>query len=92
MARSLAATCEGLDRLRGSLYESGFAEAVDPYRRMRQVLLQQREWALAHDCRDLDPYWQSLGATARAIRGVLSEFSAALDGLDRIDRAGGDGS
>jgi hypothetical protein len=86
LAESLQSTLRGLRALLHSLEASGFAEAVDPYRQMLLVLVQQRLWSRSRGRTDLDPTWSEIASSAAAVHQILSDFADVMDALRDVDR------
>lgn len=86
LAASLASTLGGLQTLLRSLEGSGFADSIGPYREMQVVLLQQRLWSRSNGRADLDPTWDEIAETARAIEEILGGFAGVMSELAHLDR------
>lgn len=86
LAASLQSTRRGLETLLRSLETSGFADSIGPYREMQVVLLQQRLWSRSQERAELDPEWEEIARTARAIEEILSGFASVMGELGQLDR------
>lgn len=85
LAQSLDSTAAGLDLLLRSLHESGFAEALGPYRQMHLVLAQQRAWTQAQGREELQPHWHRVAQTAGKIHQLLAEMATIMSAIENIE-------
>jgi hypothetical protein len=83
---SLAATDEGLKKFLASLKQAGMPEAVQGYRAMAMVLLQQRLWAHEHRREQLLPHFRSIAQTAGEIHRIFASFADAMKPLKEVDK------
>jgi hypothetical protein len=85
LRKSLESTLAGLKALLGSLERSGFKEAIEPYRRLQIVLLQQRLWSRTYRRKELDPLWIEIGSTAGEIDRIMRSFHGVMGALKEIE-------
>lgn len=85
LEQSLQSTAAGLELMLRSLRESGFAEALGPYRQMQLVLAQQRAWARTQSRGDLDIHWRKIAGTAGDICRLLTDMATIMSAIESIE-------
>jgi hypothetical protein len=89
LKQSLESTIQGLTAFLESLKKSGMPNAVNGYRQLQAVLIQQRLWAQNNSRRELDPFFQSIAQISADIDSILAPYVSVmcqLKDLDKLDR------
>jgi hypothetical protein len=86
LAESLASTDEGLKAFLASLRQARMPEAVQAYRAMQMVLVQQRLWANEHRREQLLPRFRAIAQTAAEIHRIFSSFADVMKPLKELDK------
>lgn len=85
LRQSLASTDEGLKKFLASLQQAKLPEAVQGYRAMQMVLIQQRLWAEQHGGDHLAPAFRSIAETAGEIHRIFALFADVMRPLKELD-------
>lgn len=86
LKESLASTDEGFKQFLASLRQAKMPEAVNAYRAMQTVLVQQRLWAHDNRREQLLPQFRSIAQTAAEIYQIFSSFAEVMKPLKELDR------
>lgn len=86
LRQSLESTDEGLRKFLEALRGSGMADAVQGYRAMQMVLVQQRLWAEEHHRDQLMPLFQSIARTAEDLHRIFASFADIMKPLKELDK------
>lgn len=86
LVESLESTDAGLRKFLVSLRQAGMLEAVQGYRAMQMVLLQQRLWVAENKRDHILPLFQSIAQSAGEIHAIFSAFADIMTPLKEIDK------
>ena len=89
LKESLESTDEGLKKFLASLRQAGMPEAVQAYRAMQMVLVQQRLWTHQHRHDQLLPSFRSIARTTGEIHKIFASFADVMKPLKEIDKIRG---
>lgn len=89
LKQSLESTDVGLKQFLQSLEKSGMIEALQGYRALQTVLVQQRLWARTHGRTQVDPAFRSIAKTAAELHRIFSAYADAMKPLKELDRIKG---
>lgn len=60
--------------------------ALQGYRHLQAVLMQQRLWADGHGRGELEPHFAAIAAVAREVHGILAPYAAVMEQIGELDR------
>lgn len=86
LRESLVSTDEGLKKFLDSLRQARMPEAVQGYRAMQMVLVQQRLWASEQRSDQLLPLFKSIAETAGEIHRIFASFADVMRPLKELDQ------
>jgi hypothetical protein len=86
LKESLTSTDEGLKQFLASLRQAGMPEAVQGYRAMQMVIVQQRLWVEAHHRSQLQPLFRSIAQTSGEIHRIFASFADVMKMLKEVDK------
>lgn len=86
LKESLESVDKGLKQFLSSLQESRMADALQGYRTMQRVLIQQRLWAHSHSRVALVPLFRSIAQTAGELHRIFSGYADAMRPLKELDK------
>lgn len=86
LKQSLESVDAGLKQFLQSLKDSGLAEALQGYRTMQVVLVQQRLWAHNNHRTALAPLFRSIAQTAGELHRIFSGYAEAMRALKDLDK------
>ena len=86
LKQSLESVDTGLKKFLQSMKDSGMTEALQGYRAMQVVLVQQRLWAHSNGRTALAPLFRSIAQTAGELHRVFSGYAEAMRPLKELDR------
>jgi hypothetical protein len=83
---SLEAARDGLRQLWRSIEESKMASAVQQYRALQALLIQQRLWAHGNGRKALVPVFAEIARAARDLHRVFHSYAEVMRALKELDR------
>jgi hypothetical protein len=86
LKESLESVDKGLKQFLNSLQESRMTEALQGYRMMQRVLIQQRLWAHTNSRSALVPLFRSIAHTAGELHRIFSGYTEAMRPLKELDK------
>lgn len=86
LKQSLESVDAGLRSFLQSTKASGMAEALQGYRMMQVVLVQQRLWARSNGRTALAPLFRSIAQTAGELHRIFSGYAEAMQPLKELDK------
>jgi len=86
LKQSLESVDAGLKKFLASMKGSGMAEALQGYRTMQTVLVQQRLWAHSNGRTALAPLFRSIAQTAGELHRIFSGYAEAMRPLKELDK------
>ena len=86
LLESLESTQSGLRAFLASLRNSQMSEALDGYRGLQLILVQQRLWAINHGRTELMPHFDAVAKIAGEIHDILAPYAALMQLLSRLHK------